>query len=201
MARTLTARLHQLDGPKGIRLFEVFDHRFLRVRQTDGQSPLRDYAMDVAILSANGRPLHRSDHGWLWAAGAATLVLFIDLAVLLLGAASPWLLLPLAGLLLVLAIICVTQFLRSRRHLLIFVSRYAAVPLVEILAEQPGAESYNAFITTLSNDIETLASRKDLTASDLRAGELRSLRKLLEQQIITPSAYEDAKQRLLNHAD
>jgi hypothetical protein len=201
MARTLTARLHQLDGPKGIRLFEVFDHRFLRVRQTNGQSPLRDYAMDVAILSASGRPLHNSDQGWLWAAGAATLVLFIDLAVLLLGTGSPWLLLPLAGLLLALTVICVTQFLHSRRHLLTFVSRYAAVPLVEILAEQPEAESYSAFITTLSNDIETLASRKDLTAADLRAGELRSLRKLLEQKIITPAAYEDAKQRLLNHAD
>lgn len=201
MARTLTARLHQLDGPKGIRLFEVFDHRFLRVRQTNGQSPLRDYAMDVAILSASGKLAHSSDRRWLWASGAATLAFAAGLAALLLGAASPLLLLPLAGMLLALAVICVTQFLRSRRHLLTFVSRYAAVPLVEILAEQPEAESYSAFITTLSTDIETLASRKDLTAGDLRAGELRSLRKMLEQQVITPAAYEDAKQRLLAHAD
>lgn len=197
MARTLTARLHQTDGPKGVRLFEVFDHRFLRVRQTNGQNALIDYAMDVAILAPAGRAVHSSERRWLWVAGAAAVALLISLAVLFLGLASPLVLLPLAGLLLALAIICVSQFLRSRRHLLVFDSRYAAVPLVELLINQPDSGSYAAFVAGLCADIEALVRDKSLSATDLRAGELRSLRKLQEQQVIDSSAYEAAKQRLL----
>jgi hypothetical protein len=197
MARTLTARLHQTDGPKGVRLFEVFDHRFLRVRQTTGQQALRDYAMDLAILAPAARPVHTSEPRWLWGAGAAAALLLASLLALLLGLASPLLLLPLTGLLLAAAIICVSQFLRSRRQLLVFDSRYAAVPLVELLVNQPEHDSYNAFVAGLRTDIETLVRDKGLSPTDLRAGELRSLRKLLEQQIIPAAAYESAKQLLL----
>ncbi|GEM_PF-1830294 len=197
MARTLTARLHQTDGPKGVRLFELFDHRFLRVRRTDGQSPLRDYAMDVAILAPAGHPLHSSEPRWLWAAGAAALALLATMAVLLGGLAHPLLLLPLAGLLLALCVVCVTRFQRSRRHLLVFTSRYAAVPLVELLINQPEQASYTAFIAALGADIENRERSRELTPADLRAGELRSLRKLLEQQIIDPDTYTAAKQHLL----
>lgn len=200
MARTLTARLHQTDGPKDIRLFEVFDHRFLRVRQTNGQNALRDYAMDLAILAPSGRTVQRADRHWLWLAAATVTTLLLSLAALFLGFASPLLLLPLAGVLLAVSIICIAQFLRSRRHLLVFDSRYAAVPLVELLVNQPEQDSYAAFVAGLCADIETLVRDKGLSPTDLRAGELRSLRKLLEQQVIDLPAYETAKQHLLTQA-
>lgn len=200
MARTLTARLQQTDGPKGSRLFEVFDHRFLRVRRSSGTNPPQDYAMDIAILAPTTRTVHHSDHHWLWLAAATAGVLLLSLAVLLLGQASPLLLLPLAVLLLAVTIICIRQFLRSRRHLLVFDSRYAAVPLVELLADQPEPGSYAAFVASLCADIETLVRDKGLSPADLRAGELRSLRKLLEQQAIDLPTYEGAKQNLLAHA-
>lgn len=90
--------------------------------------------------------------------------------------------------------------MRSRRHLLVFDSRYAAVPLVELLVNQPDPESYAAFVTALRANIETLVLDKGLSPADLRAGELRSLRKLLEQQIIDLPTYESAKQTLLAQA-
>lgn len=200
MARTLTAHLQQTDGPKGVRLFEVFDHRFLRIRHTSGPNALRDYAMDVAILAPTARTVQRSDRHWLWLATAAAGVLLLSLLVLFLGQANPLLLLPLAGLLLAAAIICVNQFLRSRRQLLIFDSRYAAVPLVELLVNQPEPDSYKAFVAGLCADIEALVRDKGLSPADLRAGELRSLRKLLEQQAIDLPTYEGAKQSLLAKA-
>lgn len=200
MARTLTARLQQTDGPKNIRLFEVFDHRFLRVRLAKPKNPLRDYAMDAAILAPAARTEHRSQGRWLGLAAAAGVALLLSLLALSLGLASPLLLLPLAGLLLAAAVICVSQFLRSRRHWLVFDSRYAAVPLVELLVNQPDPESYAAFVNALRADIETLVLDKGLSPADLRAGELRSLRKLLEQQIIDLPTYETAKQTLLAQA-
>ncbi|GAB4297873.1 MAG: hypothetical protein Kow0096_16170 [Thiohalomonadaceae bacterium] len=200
MARTLTARLHQTDGPKGIRLFEVFDHRFLRVRQTVGPNTRRDYAMDIAILGPTARTVQYGDRQWLWLAAASAGVLLLSLLVLYLGQATPQLLLPLAGVLLAAAIICINQFLRSRRQRLIFDSRYAAVPLVELLVDQPEPDSYRAFVAGLCADIESLVRGKGLTPTDLRAGELRSLRKLLEQQVIDLPTYEGAKRRLLAQA-
>jgi hypothetical protein len=200
MAKTLTARLHQTDGPKGIRLFEIFDHRFLRVRQTIGRSTPRDYAMDISILSPSGHPEHRAQHHWLWLAVAAAVLVLTSVTALFLEFANPLTLLPLTGMLLAITIICLTEFLRSRRHLLVFDSRYATVPLVELLINQPERDSYAAFVAGLDADIANLLRDKALSPTDLRAGELRSLRKLLEQQIIDNATYQTAKQRLLAQA-
>ncbi len=94
----------------------------------------------------------------------------------------------------------VLQFRSSRRQLLVFATRYASVPLVEMLAAQPAQEQVATFIADLVRDIDNLIHDKELSADALRAGELRSLRKLVERKIIDLPSYESAKQQLLTMA-
>lgn len=197
MARTLTARLQQTNGPKDVRLFELFDRRFLRVRLANARKLLRDYAMDVVILAPSGRLEHSIERRWLWAAGIMALGLLGSVGALNLELGSLLVLLPLAGVLLTLLVLSLALLLRSRRKVLVFDSRFAGIPLVEILVNQPDKKTYKEFVETLTSNIETQIHSRELNDSHLRAGELRTLRKLLEQQIIDSADYDTAKQFLL----
>lgn len=197
MARTLTARLQQTNGPKDVRLFELFDRRFLRVRLANARKLLRDYAMDVVILAPGGRLEHSIERRWLWAAGIMALGLLGSVGALSLELGSLLMLLPLAGTLLTLLVLSLALLLRSRRKVLVFDSRFAGIPLVEIVVNQPDKKTYKAFVETLTSNIETQVHSRELNDNHLRAGELRTLRKLLEQQIIDSADYDTAKQFLL----
>ena len=47
MPKVLTARLHQTEGENAIRLFELYDNRFLRVRLRPSKREEIEYAMDI----------------------------------------------------------------------------------------------------------------------------------------------------------
>lgn len=197
MARTMTARLHQQEGTYGIRLFELFDDRFLRIRLRLGKNRQAQYAMDVAILAPEGETIHYRPWHWLYAAAAAAALLLLDILLLLMTDLSLHLLLGAMGLLIWLPFLFGWLFLQQSKHTLVFRSRYAAVPLVELLVSKPDAKAYGDFVRQLSRCISAQVQGKELTEADLRAGELRSLRKMMEDQALAPAVYEQAKQRLL----
>lgn len=199
MPRTLTARLHQLEGPNAIRLFELYDDRFLRIRLRPSKRAEVEYAMDVAILDPQPAEQHYRPRHWFTAAAVAAGLLLIYAAVLYFtfSADKALLLVPPALILLALPGLFAWLYVTRSRHLLIFNSRYAQVPLVELLVRQPNAEDYGNFVRHLNRSIAKLVQDKGLTAHDLRAGELRSLRKMAEQGAIDSEAYELAKGRLL----
>jgi len=200
MARELTARLHQQEGIHGIRLFEMFENRFLRIRMLVGKNRQVEYAMDVAILSVEPRQVHYRPWHWLIAAGISSGLILIDVLLLLLTHVNLHLLLGALGLLIWLPFVFGGLFLMQSRHTLVFYSRFANVPLVEILVGKPTPAAYADFVRRLVQCINTLAVKKGLDAEALRAGELKSLRKMKEDQILAEAVYEEAKQRLLSLA-
>jgi len=199
LPKVLTARLHQLDGANGIRLFELYDDRFLRIRLRPSKREEIEYAMDVAILDPHAKEQHYRPRHWLIAAAVTAGVLLIYAAVLyfILSRDNALLLLPPLVPLIGLAVFFGWLYINRSRHLLIFSSRYAQVPLVELLLRQPDAEAYGNFVRHLNRCIGVLVQDKGLTAHDLRAGELRSLRKMVEQGAIDSEIYEQAKGLLL----
>ena len=67
-----------------------------------------------------------------------------------------------------------------------------------MLADRPEAPQVTDFAERLIRCINDTVSDKALSPEDLRAGELRTLRKLAESRAIDLTAYEQAKPRLLS---
>lgn len=199
MPKTLTARLHQKDGETAIRLFELYDDRFLRVRQQSSKRAEIEYAMDVAILDPQASEQHFRPRHWFIATAVTAGLLLIYGAALYFTVSrdNALILVPLFLVLCALPFLFIWLYRTQSRHLLVFNSRYAQVPLVELLVRQPNAETYGDFVRHLNRCIATLVQDKGLTAHDLRAGEMRSLRKMVEQGAIDNETYEQAKARLL----
>ena len=200
MARRLTARLHQVEGRNSARLFELFDDRFLRIRRQAGKGRRIEYAMDIAILAPEQRRTHVRPWRWLIASGVCTALALAAVLDAVFGTRHTIALSLLAVALLALAVAAALQFLRDSRHLLTLHSRLAAVPLVEMLADRPQAQEVADFAERLIRCINDTVSGKELSPEDLRAGELRSLRKLAESRAIDLASYEQAKQQLLSLA-
>jgi len=83
----------------------------------------------------------------------------------------------------------------------VFVSRYAKVNLFEVLINNPDYRSYKFFIDTLSGQLQKARRFWDLKPEHQIAGEMRMLRRLASQGIITQGIYNQAKDKLFSLSD
>jgi len=83
----------------------------------------------------------------------------------------------------------------------VFVSRYAKVNLFELLISNPNYRSYKYFIDTLSGNLQKARQFWELKPEHQIAGEMRMLRRLASQGIITQSVYNQAKDKLFSLSD
>jgi len=83
----------------------------------------------------------------------------------------------------------------------VFVSRYAKVSLFEILISNPNYRSYKYFIDTLSGNLQKTRRFWELKPEHQIAGEMRMLRRLASQGIISQSVYSQAKDKLFSLSD
>lgn len=80
----------------------------------------------------------------------------------------------------------------------IFMTRHAKLPVIEFLISNPNKKLYNSFIDGLENEIIITAENRQLNQKQQRAGELKTLRRLSEQGIITKNEYKESKYTLLH---
>ena len=83
----------------------------------------------------------------------------------------------------------------------VFVSRYAKVNLFEILISNPDYRSYKSFIDTMAGYLQKARRFWDLKPEHQIAGEMRMLRRLASQGVITQSVYDQAKNKLFSLSD
>ncbi len=80
----------------------------------------------------------------------------------------------------------------------IFMTRHANCPIIEILISNPNKNSYTDFIDGLENEIIIAAEKRQLNQKQQRAGELKTLRRLSQQGVISQNDYEESKHTLLH---
>lgn len=91
-------------------------------------------------------------------------------------------------------VMLILKFYRKR----VFYSRYANVPLFEILINKPDSRQYKNFIDVLESYTAKARNHHDLKVERQIAGEMRMLRRLATQKVIPQSAYDKAKDKLFN---
>ncbi len=101
-------------------------------------------------------------------------------------------------LVVILFIIFTLLFLVFSNRKRVFTTRHSKLPIVEILISNPNRNSYKSFIDDLENEIIITCQNRQLDPKRQRAGELKTLRRLSEQGVISKSEYEQSKQILLH---
>jgi hypothetical protein len=179
-------------------LYEVFNKHYLRiVKKKDGES--KEYTIDLISLTPNS--MNRVKKPWYWIAlGLVCLVasgLFIvgfldslDMVRGLLNAGLALCCLAASGG-------CIYMFVKKTLRHQVFVTYFAHFPLVELICDNPDKTDFERFFKGVEDRIRLI--REDyrmISKDDLKAGELKMLRRLKEKGVISKADYEHVKEKI-----
>lgn len=201
MTNDTSFEFRQVDILKRERCFELFEGRYIRVLQPRQKQDL-EYTIDLlALTPKSSRHLRFS---WKWLIGTCIALAVCAGATYFLfsnpnsGRATyivPVLLIAIAA-----ALGMTYRFFASSQRCQIFTSRFGKIPLVELLVNRPDRRRFRAFVKELELRIELSMQRATLSDNDLKAGEMRTLRRLAGQGIISTKAYDRVKATLLTRS-
>ena len=80
----------------------------------------------------------------------------------------------------------------------IFHSRNANVPLIELAINNPSKNAFSAFINAVETRIQSSREGLVISTNNQLAGEMKMLRRLSEEGVVSMSVYNKAKAGLLN---
>lgn len=92
-----------------------------------------------------------------------------------------------------------TGLLKSYNRV-IFYSRYGKVPLLELIYQAPGKKKYNEFVDGLKQKIVTTNRVNRSSKKEYLSRELNELRRLKNECVITPTDFNKALHRIVNHS-
>lgn len=187
------------DRFKGEYSLEIFNHHYLCTTHKRLKKE-RQFKMEVAVL--NPKAKKRQGFPWRWLATALlSLAASAYLINNLLGTvegSSYWAVLGGAGALALLGAGSLAAFWLGIDRKWVFQTRTADYPLVIIPFNKSSKKEAEQFAQRLSIAIESTNLHKGYSEEDLRAGELRMMRRLSKSGFISEDKYNSAKKRLLS---
>lgn len=98
-------------------------------------------------------------------------------------------------------ILCFVQFWKHTSKKQTFHSRNAHVPVIELNEGKPSKESFSAFIDGVEQRIKKFRDHMDLAEDKQLIGEMKMLRRLSDDGVISKKNYETAKTKLFSGFD
>jgi hypothetical protein len=175
---------------------KLLNERTLQVEKR-GKRGFQKYTIDLLALDSASKV--ETIFGWQWLVTGILSILLMLVLLNLLPVLDESLLLRSITYLLGLGIAggCFyTAWKRSSRKQ-IFYSRNGQVPLVELAMNFPTKQAFNAFVHQLEDRIESSQREMELSMKNQLAGEMRMLRRLSEEGILSEKVYNTAKTVLL----
>lgn len=196
--KELTARYQQNILLKGEHRFEIFNRRFLRIHQQQKKKQ-QQYALDMVVLNPEACRIEHYTWHWLTACGISSLLflIFVGLMVYEFTLDTAIYLLPLSVLSLWLALIFGLMFFLTSERKQVFSTRYGQVPIAEFQEGKSEPLPLQQFVQAMQASIKHCTAKADFSSQELRAGELKTLRRLVSEGAISEAAYEEAKGRIL----
>jgi hypothetical protein len=202
MALNVTHRYDYKLGPIEQVAIEVLNDRYGRIAARRWHAS-RNYAIELATLDPEAQQSTHYAWRWLYAAGAMLLGLAGFIAYLKYSSGETTLLISAGGIVILAALTALFFYLfvilSTRR--IVFRTRYSGVPLVEIpipVSDRKKGQTFSRVISQLAQ--KNLSRVEHYSENDLRAGELRMLRRLSEEGAIASATYDKAKMFLLRLA-
>lgn len=179
-------------------LYEVFNKHYLRiVKKNSGKS--KEYTVDLISLTPNS--ISRVKKPWQWIVFSIVcinlvglfIVQFLNSLELLAGlmyAALGLICLAAAGG-------CIYMFMKKTVRHQVFVTYFGHHPLVELITDNPDKIDFERFFKGVEDRIRLI--REDyrmINKDELKAGELKMLRRLKEKGVVSKANYEAVKEKI-----
>jgi hypothetical protein len=159
------------------------------------------YRVDLAYLDPI--PVREHHTAWKWGFGAIGLSLLSGLMIWLgwfSNSLNPSIYHLTATVTVVTAtLICLLLFAHKSYDKVVFHSQHGNVQLIELLNRYPDNESFKKFIGKLILRIKSAKKNKKLSPSKFLAGELKELRRLKDEDVISAEIYETAKVEIFHN--
>ena len=173
------------------------DNRTLRI---DSQTNNQKTSFRIDVIALKLKPSRSYALAWPWLIGAI-LMLGILLAEVsgsfIFPDSGSWQSILVKVALGVLGVVCLVLFFKLSHGKYVFKSRHAKVPLLDIWTGQPSGKAVRAFVQLLEQRIENAYNHMELTKEQQITGEIKMLRRLVEENIIQNADYEPARARLM----
>jgi len=101
----------------------------------------------------------------------------------------------------ILMLVSFILFIIFTRQEQVFVSRESKVPLVYFYNGLPTKKEFKAFTKYIEKESQRRFETLNLDTQQQRAGEMKTIRRVFDEDVITPSQYEKGKEKLLRLAD
>jgi len=153
------------------------------------------YKVDLLALRAPSERVVNIAWNW-WLASLGTMILLIGLVLLLssLSLDISAVLVGVIGILFSLMLVFVSWQKGARQQ--IFYGRHSSVPLVSLQLGIPSKKELQKFVSRVEEQIEALRKKYKLTRDQELAGEMRTLRRLTNDGVISLDEYENSKEVL-----
>lgn len=172
------------------------DNRTLRI-DTQHNNRTTSYRIDVIALKEQPQRSLVIAWPWLIAAVVLTGLLLEEIQWQFLFPVESWVSLAAKVAIGILSIACLALFIKFTYSKHLFKTRHAKVPLVEIWAGTPSRKAVNNFIKLMEHRIEKAHSHMNLSNDQQLTGEMKMLRRLVEEGILQQSKYDAARDRLM----
>ena len=192
----INASLEQRGKLGYIKEVQIHDGQEILVNLIAGKKK-KSYKVHLLALANKGKSKFNISWPWLWCILICIVVLgifsvvkqYISLENQLLELAIYFA--CAAGIILGLVMLALKFSLKR-----IYFSRIANIPILDIEINKPNRKSYKSFVSALEQHINKMQAAYNLKADQQLAGEIRMLRRLSQDGIVSQAAYDKAKGKL-----
>jgi len=198
MPSEVNAHLRQQGSYGQQREYQIVNGRSIRIA-IGSKGKHKIYTVPILALAEKSKPRLHIAWAWLWLAlsGVVGIPVYLYLKTALSLKTSSYDFVIIAGFtitVLVGFVMLALNFSRKRE----FYTAYSKVPLFDILLGKPDYREYKQFLTVLEGCLSKTRSFWNLKVDQQIAGEIRMLRRLANEGVISSKVYEQAKDKLFS---
>lgn len=196
MPKEINATLQQQGKLGQVREYQIVNGKELRIIQGIGAKQ-RVYLVHLLALADKSRVRFNIAWGWFYLAVVCAIGLLIYLLAKSLFAINSGMIeFAIIGALVLGTVLGLILVIANFSRVRVFYSRHSAIPLFDLYISKPNQQAYKAFLRHLNDYIEKTRSFWQLKLDQQIAGEVRMLRRLASDGVISQRDYDRAKERL-----
>lgn len=182
----------------GHREFELVKQRYLKMTIQSLHGRVKHYRLDLLALNPVGQRRIRLAKHWLMASVAAGVLALLMALIQSLLQDRSWQqgMQAMALLLTVVTFVLLFFFFYRSKFEWVYMTRHSGIALVRFFNHRPDKSQFKQYIEQLELLIQQLQQTHKLPFEKQLAGEMKMLRRLAQEKILTTTQYEQAKGKL-----
>jgi len=198
MSNEINAHLRQQGSYGQSREYQIVNGRNIRVA-IGSKGQLKVFSIPMLALAQNGKARFHIAWAWFWLGLTGLLAIPLYLGV------RDWLNLhtqildfAILSALVITALVGFVMLAMNFSRKRVYFTACSKIPLFDILIGKPDSKSYKQFLDKFENYLHNTREHYNLRVDQQIAGEIRMLRRLANEGVITQKTYENTKDKLLS---